>query len=598
MKRNERPSFAVVACVIALSLSTQAGTIYVDAEAAGVNDGSSWVNAYVSLQDALADANAAEKPVEIRVAQGTYTPDRGTSVSAGDRLASFRIVRGIALKGGFAGVRTASPDGRDVTKYHSILSGDLNGDDAPTVGVGQLLGEPTRSENCRHVVTIADAAPGDSNEGSLVKDAGIDGFTITGGQDDVESLDLASEGGAGLLLLSGILTLMDCTIQSCATCNVGGGMYTTAQCRVNLRHCVFTQNYAQYGGGIGSGQLYAVSEGCRLAMTDCSLRDNLAFQGGGLFCYGGLTEATGCTFSDNAASGSERAAFGGGMYVLGGELVLTNCSFTGNAADRAGGAISQATGHAQMISCTFTRNSADVGGAIDTSACDSRLDGCSFTGNAAPSGGGLYSISSPLTIRHCLFAGNGSGTASRRPFGTHREGGAIYLSGSASVSNCTFHGNLAQKGRSIWMSQSDVALTNCILWDADDPVCADEGDRPSVTYSDLPGTWPGEGNIEVDPCFAQPGYWDPNGTPDEMHDDFWVDGDYHLRSRAGRWVPGSRTWTTDETSSLCIDAGDPNSPIGDEPSPNGGRVNIGAYGGTVEASMSWTPPRPDEIAGP
>jgi L-ascorbate metabolism protein UlaG (beta-lactamase superfamily) len=42
----------------------------------------------------------------------------------------------------------------------------------------------------------------------------------------------------------------------------------------------------------------------------------------------------------------------------------------------------------------------------------------------------------------------------------------------------------------------------------------------------------------------------------------------------------------DDVTSPCIDAGDPNSPIGDESGPNGGLVNMGAYGGTAEASKS------------
>jgi hypothetical protein len=42
----------------------------------------------------------------------------------------------------------------------------------------------------------------------------------------------------------------------------------------------------------------------------------------------------------------------------------------------------------------------------------------------------------------------------------------------------------------------------------------------------------------------------------------------------------------DDVTSPCIDAGDPNTPIGDELFPNGGVVNMGAYGGTAEASKS------------
>lgn len=97
----------------------------------------------------------------------------------------------------------------------------------------------------------------------------------------------------------------------------------------------------------------------------------------------------------------------------------------------------------------------------------------------------------------------------------------------------------------------------------------------------------GPGNLAADPCFADPGRWDDSGTPDDPNDDFWVEGDYHLKSQAGRWDPASESWVIDDVTSPCIDAGDPNSPVGDEPEPNGGRVNMGAYAGTPEASMSY-----------
>jgi hypothetical protein len=93
--------------------------------------------------------------------------------------------------------------------------------------------------------------------------------------------------------------------------------------------------------------------------------------------------------------------------------------------------------------------------------------------------------------------------------------------------------------------------------------------------------------IREDPLFAHPGYWDPGDRPDYPYDDVWVDGDYHLLSQAGRWDPNSASWVTDEATSPCIDAGDPNGAIGYEPFPNGGIVNIGAYGGTSEASKSY-----------
>ncbi|KPK37163.1 MAG: hypothetical protein AMJ65_15260 [Phycisphaerae bacterium SG8_4] len=104
----------------------------------------------------------------------------------------------------------------------------------------------------------------------------------------------------------------------------------------------------------------------------------------------------------------------------------------------------------------------------------------------------------------------------------------------------------------------------------------------NITYSNVAGgqagisvnggsklTW-GDGNIDADPCFADPG----------SHD-------YHLKSEAGRWDSNIQSWIQDDITSLCIDAGDPMSPIGWELFPNGGFVNMGAYGGTSKASKSY-----------
>ncbi len=102
---------------------------------------------------------------------------------------------------------------------------------------------------------------------------------------------------------------------------------------------------------------------------------------------------------------------------------------------------------------------------------------------------------------------------------------------------------------------------------------------------DLSLNW-GEGNLNFDPDFATPGHIDDNNTPWNYMDDLYILGDYHLKSQAGRFDPNSGSWVVDDITSPCIDAGDPNTPVGDEPFPNGGRINIGAYGGTAEASKS------------
>jgi hypothetical protein len=63
-------------------------------------------------------------------------------------------------------------------------------------------------------------------------------------------------------------------------------------------------------------------------------------------------------------------------------------------------------------------------------------------------------------------------------------------------------------------------------------------------------------------------------------------GDYHLLSERGRYWPAHDVWVLDRKTSPCIDGGDPAVDPSGEPMPNGGRINIGAYGGTVQASLS------------
>jgi len=118
-----------------------------------------------------------------------------------------------------------------------------------------------------------------------------------------------------------------------------------------------------------------------------------------------------------------------------------------------------------------------------------------------------------------------------------------------------------------------AAVKNCIFYRCPQVFA---GVKPSteltVDYSLISTDWHsyGTGNIDGDPCFV-----DPNGR------------DYHLLSQAGRWDTCSGNWVQDDLTSPCVDAGDPADPIGHEPFPSGGRINMGAYGGTAEASKSY-----------
>jgi parallel beta-helix repeat protein len=129
---------------------------------------------------------------------------------------------------------------------------------------------------------------------------------------------------------------------------------------------------------------------------------------------------------------------------------------------------------------------------------------------------------------------------------------------------------------------SNPDISNCIFFDNKD------GDlfQCQARYSCLVDRAQGQGNINVDPLFA-----DAAG------------GDYHLMSEGWRWSTNEESWVYDEVTSSCIDSGDPALPLGDEPmnvprDPNNEyginlRINMGAYGGTCQASMpplNWSIP--------
>jgi len=108
------------------------------------------------------------------------------------------------------------------------------------------------------------------------------------------------------------------------------------------------------------------------------------------------------------------------------------------------------------------------------------------------------------------------------------------------------------------------------------------------------------GDIYANPLFVQPGEWLGLDTPDTS-DDAWTPGNYYLQSEYGFWNPLNNSWnhTPPGYNSPCIDAGDPADGILYEPNPNGGRINMGAYGGTAYASMSSTTgPEPGEEPKP
>ncbi|MFC1793277.1 hypothetical protein ACFL3Q_06785 [Planctomycetota bacterium] len=547
-KVMNRTTCLMISVLLLASLCTAAvgKIIYVDDDATGANNGLSWESAYCCLQKALAYAQSGD---EIRVAEGIYKPDQvliGRSaqiVGSGDRTATFQLINGVTLKGGYAGLGEPNPDARDIELYETILSGDLNDDDIHIDDVEvdvpwDLLDEPTRAENSYNVVT------GIGTDDSAV----LDGFTITAGNTNGPKDDWwRFKSGAGMYNISGSPIVANCTF-TMNSAFVGGGMFNY-DCSLTLTNCSFSKNYSHGGGGM-------YNEKCSLILTNCTFTENWARYGGGI-CneWPNMLDLTDCTFIRNSADIN-----GGGMF--GGTATLTNCAFVANEAHQAGG----------------------LGSDFST------LNNCIFIANKARDWGGGMKSGLDDTVSNCTFSGNSAGIC----------GGAIYIFFSDLIlTNCTLTGNSAPNGNALasyepFKAPSNVELKNCIVWGSGNEIWNDDGSSITISYSDIQGglagiydpygfvVW-GQGNIDANPLFADTGYWVNVNDP---KDNLWVDGDFHLKSQAGRWDPVSESWIIDDITSPCIDAGDPLTPVMYEPHPRGYFINMGAYGGTAEASKS------------
>jgi parallel beta-helix repeat protein len=429
-----------------------------------------------------------------------------------------------------------------------------------------------------------------------------------------------------------------------------GGAIDSRTGSIRVENCTITGNSAGSGGGICCWDSNAIIAGCiitdnnsnsthasldyggggiccersNVTVTDCTITDNFTgSHGGGINSRYGNTTITGCTVNDNTAGRG-----GGGILdlsVLGG--YVQNCTISSNTAGENGGGLYGCWG---VKNCAVTENSAENGGGLY--GCGGVIEDCTIANNSAGNGGGISLCFS--SIINCIISQNSADYEGGGAHFSHRRAGevrptifeSIITANSAeygggiyckyldpNVVNSTIVGNSAGYGGGINCDyDSNATITNSVLWDNFSleygyQIFVGGNAGASLSYTDLQGgrddinvdpngtlNWL-LGNIDIDPCFVEPGYWDANGTLADPNDDFWVDGDYHLKSAGWSWDAEHGRWTYDDVTSRCIDAGNPGSPLVDEPLAitydpynefgQNLRINMGAYGGTAQASM-------------
>jgi len=453
-----------------------AQTVYVDAGTPLGGDGSSWNGAYRFLQDALWTADPCD---QIWVAEGLYQPDRYAADPCGTGWwrATFQLVDGVEIYGGFP-AGGGDWDSRDPCIYETILSGDLAGNDIAVADPCDLPSEPSRTDNCFHVLTCD--GPGDSTI--------MDGVTITGGNangvfphnigggmynvdTDIVIRRCCFRGNtalyaAGMRNLSGSPTLEDCTFSGNASQRTGGGLYNYDS-SPTLTRCTFSNNWGKHAAG-----MYVYNDSSPI-LTDCAFQDNVAvLDGGGLNVYNTSDpNITRCTFSGNR---SGRA--GGGIWG-GGTGMLSDCLISDNwAGEQGGGMFIDKRSATVLTRCEFNNNSTDADGGGIAGGGTGTLSDCLISDNrAGEQGGGMFidEGAAPMLTR-CEFSNNS----------TDADGGGIAGGGTGTLSDCLISDNRAgELGGGMFIDEGSAPmLTRCEF--SNNSTNADGGGMYSHSTSD------------------------------------------------------------------------------------------------------------------
>ena len=286
--------------------------------------------------------------------------------------------------------------------------------------------------------------------------------------------------------------------------------------------------------------------------------------GGGIYCENSSPSIIDCVIEQC------KAELGGGIGIVGGSSLILNCTI--ERCEAGGLGTAQTGGYGAGIAIVKGSDVHIVDSAIESNTAYNEslgagvycweskvmLSGCGISFNSAQvsvEGGGIYcgGSSARATLERCIVSNNSA-----------EAGGGVFSESNShtNITNCTIADNI---GGGVYANTSYTAIRNSIIWynDGREVMLDNSLSYNPVLYSNIEGSYSGQGNIDKEPMFKSLG------------------SDYHLRSYWDRELL--------EDHSPCIDAGDPQNPVGAEPFPNNKLINMGAYGGTREASKSFGP---------
>jgi hypothetical protein len=424
----------MTSAIISTTEETKGGIIYVDQDATGNDDGSSWDNAFTDLQDAL---QVASVPQEIWVAEGVYIPSNQI-----DPLQiyskTFILPNWVSIYGGFSGTET-SRDQRDWNTNPTILSGDLDENDDNSDG-NFISEHPNHLNgiNAGHVVTA----------NKLTATTVLDGFIVTGGMASMliigEGGGYLGEGGGVWIYKSSDVRLMNMQFYGNAAVR-GGAVYAYYHSNVSIDNSIFQFNYG------GEGPAIQITKDSQLTLTNSKLQNNIGSDSGGaifVFDYGSATIQNSLFENNGQVPGVSNPDLSGGAIMLyfDCQATIDRSDLLNNSAPHTGGIYLLQFNHLTLTNSRLQGNNA-------------------FESN----GGGLYAFSSDVDMVNVLITGNHS-VLSGAGINSFASGG--YDKNLIKITNSTIARNLSDissYSNGMTLVHTEVTLLNSIMMDDYDP---------------------------------------------------------------------------------------------------------------------------------
>ncbi len=481
-----------------------ATVIYVDAGATGADDGTSWADAYPSVQPAL---DAAEAGDEVWVAAGTY-------------VENVTLKDAVALYGGLAGTEdpaTFDLAERDFAAHETILDGNQAGyvvstpngatvstridgftitngrrgvscySSTPAIANNKIVNNTGRgidmsvpSSSSSPVVIVNNTIVGNTGTGIYVSASSSSSSSMT-----IMHNTLTDNGDGGIAVLAGFWSAAVTTItvgDNIVTGNVRYGIGITVPYSASLvtitGNTITGNKDALDGGGIHASRGSSPSEAVLLIIGN-TITGNSARSGGGIFCTLSLATITGNTITDNVASTSGGGVFSSRSAII--DNTIANNTTTGPIGVGGGICVSGQSSTATITGNMISGNTAGYGSGIYCYSTSPVITHNTITGNGIQGvdlrtlgGAGVHLELSSATITHNAITANSGGIYCTRgdpqitdciiSDNVAWQGGAIaILDGSPTITNCTFSNNMAKSGPGggIYLDKGSPAIRNC-----------------------------------------------------------------------------------------------------------------------------------------